>query len=571
MFFCSFFATSKAIELSKLSNGLLINKHLSILQNSSADLSFQSALKQYKQGQFTKNIDERVSFGFTKDIIWASLLVNNPSAKKITKTFDIDTAWLDRADFYFIRDNKLVEQGVTGDLLPFNTRINKTRMLSQQYTFKPGTTEVFMRFESKDPLLIPIYLSSDELIENNLMLSSYFYGFLYGAFFILLVYNLALFISLKDSSYLFYSLYLLSFLSLNIAYTGHGFKFLWPENIFIQQWSMIFFLYCYIIFGIAFCFEFLKLKVYLFKVYKMKIWIYAGLISLVAALFINADQLLAVKVGVALTSLLVVIFISLGFLALKNGHNMVKFFIPAALMGAGGAAISAATTWGSIPYNSMLFHSIEIGMLVEMSILALALAFNLKEVDKARIIAEVNAQVDYLTTLYNRRAFASVVSPHWHLGLRLQQNFSIILLDIDWFKKINDDYGHAAGDAVLKGIAHTLKQNVRKSDILARWGGEEFIIFLPNTDKLAASKLANIIRQKIKKMSVLHDGISLSITASFGVADFNAQMNELEDLIKLADVALYKAKDSGRNIVCQIQETPKENDNEAANIIQTLN
>lgn len=548
-------AASTEIELSTIPQELFINKHLNILQDRSSDLSLETVLSHYKQGLFSNNVDERVSFGFTHDVIWASVLINNSNDKEIKKVIYLDTAWLDRAEFFFIRNNKVVDTAVIGDTLPFNSRLNQTRMLSQRYTFQSGTTQVLMRFESKDPLLIPLYLSSKEVIENNHIISSYFYGFIYGAFFILLVYNIALSLSLKDARYVFYSLYLLSFLSLNIAYTGHGFKFIWTNNLFLQQWLMIVFLYCYITFGMAFCFEFLKLKVFLPKVYRLRLWIYAGLISIAALLFIHADQLLAVKVGVALTSVLVVVFMSLGLLALKNGHDMVKFFLPAVLMGTGGAAISSATTWGVIPYNTLLFHSIEVGMLIEMFILALALAFNLKEVDRARLTAEVDAQIDHLTQLFNRRAFAAIVNPQWQLGVRHQQEFSMILLDIDWFKQINDEYGHAAGDAALKGIAIALKQKIRKSDVLARWGGEEFIIFLPNTNRSAAINLANVIRKIIEETTVLHDGRLLSVTASFGVADYNQQMKSLEDLIKLADVALYRAKNSGRNIVCEIEES----------------
>jgi diguanylate cyclase (GGDEF)-like protein len=558
LLFYSLCATSKTIELSNVSSELFINEHLSILQDSSANLSYQNALTQYKQGLFTENRDKKVSFGFTHDVLWASVLINNASAEEVKRVFYLDTAWLDHADFYFIHQNKLTDKASIGDALPYHARKKQTRMLSQPHTFKPGMTQVLMRFKSNDPLLIPLYLSTEETIQNNLVSSSYFYGFLYGAFFILFVYNIALFISLKDVSYVFYALYLLSFLSLNIAYTGHGFKFIWPNNVLLQQWLMTLFLYFYIIFGIAFCFEFLKLKVFSPKIYKLNNWIYTSLVLLIVCLLINADQLLAVKVAVALTSLLVIIFVSLGFLALNNGHKMVKFFIPAVFMGAGGAAISAATTGGVIPYNTLLFHSIEIGMLIEMSILALALAFNLNEVDKARITAEVTAQVDHLTALYNRRAFTATASLLWDLGIRDNTDFSMILLDIDWFKKINDEHGHAAGDAVLKGIADTLNQHIRDNDILARWGGEEFIIFLPNTNKQAAVALANVIRNKIAEMVVLHDGGSLSITASIGVADFNNQMNELEDLIKLADIGLYKAKHSGRNTVCEMPSPPKQ-------------
>ena len=550
----SFWANSKPLELSTVPNELFINKQLDILQDSSGGLSVNDALKQYKAGKFTNNSDAKVRFGFTNNVIWASVLIKNSSIKEIDKVLYLDSAWLDHADFYFIRQNEMVDSFFLGDTLPFNARINKTRMLNLQYTFKTGTTQVLMRFKSQDPLLIPLYLSSKETIQSGLNLSSYFYGFLYGAFIILLVYNLVISVSLKERSYLFYSLYLLSFLSLNIAYTGHGFQFIWPDSVVFQKWAMIVFLHCYNLFGIAFCFEFLKLKVYLPKVNRLKVWVYAGLVLLSISLLLNGDSLLAVKVGVAVTSFLVVIFISLGLIALKNGHEMAKFFIPAAFMGVGGAAISAAMTQGNLTYNTFLFHSIEIGMLISMYILALALAFNLKKMDKARIVAEVNAQVDYLTQLYNRRAFTSVVMPQWHLGDRQKEVSALILLDIDLFKKVNDEHGHSAGDAVIKAIAMTLKNKIRKSDVLARWGGEEFIIYLPNTGNNDAMKLAEVIRKSIEKMIVINEYRTLNVSVSLGVAESNGQTQQLEDLIKLADIALYRAKNSGRNKVCDMQD-----------------
>ncbi|MDP5131274.1 MAG: sensor domain-containing diguanylate cyclase [Paraglaciecola sp.] len=542
--------------MSAVSDEFFINEHLDFLQSNDENLTFEQVFQQYQLSSFSHKQNSKVSFGFTSDVVWASVSITNSSADSIKKVFYIDSAWLDRGDFYFIRHNALVKQNSIGDTLPFAERPNRTRMMTQQYVFEPGTTDVIMRFKSNDPLLIPIYLTDESLVQNNVALSSYFYGFLYGAFFILLIYNIALSVGLKDVRYVFYSLYLLSFLSLNIAYTGHGFKYIWPDNLYVQSWAMIIFLYFYIIFAIAFCFEFLKLKVFTPRLYKLKIWIYAALIIIGGSLFITGKQLLAVHIGVILTSLLVVVFISLGFVTFKSNHRVVQFFIPAVLMGAGGAAISAATTWGIISYNAMLFHSIEIGMLIEMFIFALALAFDLKEVNKARLIAEVDAQFDHLTALYNRRAFSSVANNQWHLNLRLHKNMSMILLDIDWFKKINDDHGHAAGDAVLKKVASILKNKVRKSDVLARWGGEEFIIFLPNTNKVAATGLANTLREDIQALRVIHDGQSLTVTASFGVAGYVNQLSRLEELIKLADVALYQAKDSGRNTVFELPDEP---------------
>ena len=531
---------------------MFISNQLELLTDPAGNMTFQKAQENYQKGMFTNNSEGHVSFGFTRDVIWASVIIENTSGSTLKKRLYFDTAWLDRVDLHFIRHGESTYSTAIGDSLKFASRNVATRMPVSSYDFPPGTTQVLMRFQSKDPMLMPIYLFSEEQMQQKVNGWNYFYGFLYGAFSILLVYNIALSLSLKDKRYIFYTLYLLSFLSLNIAYTGHGFKYLWPENLYIQKWAMIFFLYCYILFGIAFCIEFLKLKTFLPNFYKMKNGIYTSLVVTAVSLFIYSDQLLAVKVAVALTSLLVIFFVFFGVLAYRKGHDMVKFFIPASLLGAGGAAISAGTTWGVIPYNTYLFHSIEIGMLFEMFILALALAFTLKEMNEARNVAEINAQFDYLTQLYNRRAFASAVDSQWHYTARHEKNCAVILADIDWFKNINDKYGHAAGDKVLKDIALILKLKIRKSDIVARWGGEEFIIFLPNTDKMSAINIAAGIREKIQDSVYQYEDNLLQISASFGVAEYDKSMTRLEDLIKEADIALYKAKDRGRNTVCDV-------------------
>ena len=122
LLFYSLCATSKTIELSNVSSELFINEHLSILQDSSANLSYQNALTQYKQGLFTENRDKKVSFGFTHDVLWASVLINNASAEEVKRVFYLDTAWLDHADFYFIHQNKLTDKASIGDALPYHAR-----------------------------------------------------------------------------------------------------------------------------------------------------------------------------------------------------------------------------------------------------------------------------------------------------------------------------------------------------------------------------------------------------------------------------------------------------------------
>ena len=121
------------------------------------------------------------------------------------------------------------------------------------------------------------------------------------------------------------------------------------------------------------------------------------------------------------------------------------------------------------------------------------------------------------------------------------------MMDIDHFKKINDNYGHSVGDIVLRNIALTLKHTIREIDITARIGGEEFAFILPETDADEAAQLAERLRSNIQNMSIEHNGNTLNITASFGVSVSKATEQTLESLLTQADDALYIAKKKGRN------------------------
>jgi diguanylate cyclase (GGDEF)-like protein len=154
------------------------------------------------------------------------------------------------------------------------------------------------------------------------------------------------------------------------------------------------------------------------------------------------------------------------------------------------------------------------------------------------------AKTDQLTGLNNRVAMQEALYHGLNNWKKDRASFSMVLLDIDHFKKINDSLGHDAGDEVLKMVAELLKTNVRKADFLARWGGEEFVLLCPNTNQLEAMAAAESLRQKIASAPNPWGAV---ITASFGVATLVS--GDLDLLFKSADEALYRAKNSGRNCV----------------------
>lgn len=183
------------------------------------------------------------------------------------------------------------------------------------------------------------------------------------------------------------------------------------------------------------------------------------------------------------------------------------------------------------------------------------------------------ATTDALTGLLNRRAFDEYMKTEQQRAQRYGKTFSLMMLDIDYFKKVNDTYGHAAGDALLKTLATILTQQVRDIDIVARFGGEEFVIVLPETEGTGAKILAERIRQTIARTPfTLPDEREIGVTVSMGIACFPHNAGSVETLLERADQALYLAKNNGRNRVFLYQELLQaELERDPGRIVQLLN
>lgn len=152
---------------------------------------------------------------------------------------------------------------------------------------------------------------------------------------------------------------------------------------------------------------------------------------------------------------------------------------------------------------------------------------------------------DQLTDIYNRRRIDEILKYEYYRAVTYGKFFSVIMLDIDWFKSVNDTYGHNVGDKVLVELAEILRTNIRRIDTVGRWGGEEFIIICPETDADQALYLAERLREAIKT----HEFFKIQhITCSFGVSSYN-KGETIESIINNADKGLYNAKQDGRNLV----------------------
>jgi diguanylate cyclase (GGDEF)-like protein len=159
---------------------------------------------------------------------------------------------------------------------------------------------------------------------------------------------------------------------------------------------------------------------------------------------------------------------------------------------------------------------------------------------------------DPLTGAYNRRYLMEQLPHELERSARYAHSLSLLMCDVDHFKKINDTHGHQAGDEVLKTVVGSLRQKIRSTDWIARYGGEEFVIVLPETSATNAAKVADTLRDHLAKLPISYNGIALSVTASFGVAGWSAGVPanaSLDALIARCDVCVYESKAQGRNRV----------------------
>jgi diguanylate cyclase (GGDEF)-like protein len=169
------------------------------------------------------------------------------------------------------------------------------------------------------------------------------------------------------------------------------------------------------------------------------------------------------------------------------------------------------------------------------------------ELEKVREEVHALAITDELTHVFNRRYFMKLAEHELERAKRYQHALSIIIFDIDDFKKVNDNYGHLCGDAVLQELSLACRTILRQCDTFARFGGEEFILLLPETDDASTLQVANKLRRLVAEHVVEYKGAQIQVTISVGVASCSSTMDTLDDLLNRADQALYQAKGTGKN------------------------
>ena len=541
----------QALDIAQENNSAL-GSFATIITEPEETKSVADVLLEFQQGGGYQSKVNYLTFGLNSDAQWLIVPIKNHTLSPITKRVAVETSWLDSVDFYLYSDEKIIIQQHLGDKYPYDSRVIDSRYFELDIDFPIERSVLLIRVESPDPMVIPLYIRDIEKHYQALTVESFRYGIVYGAIIALMLYNLFIAVSIKSRANLLYSFYMFAFMLMNISYTGHGFSWFWPSSVIFQKWSNIVFMTGHVVAGLLFSIEFLLLYKNFRKLYHFVLVCLLLIVTSIGLSILFDNHAVSIKLAFINTFIFSLFVMTLGIVAIIKKIQSAHYFFFATLMGIGGALITCSTVWGLIEYNAMAYLSVEIGMMLEAIILSLALAEKYNRIETEKNSAIQLANIDPLTQLNNRRAFYADCQSLLQSAKNNQHEISIIMIDLDDFKYFNDSYGHEVGDTILKEVALILSQESRGNDVLARWGGEEFIVVLPDTSLALAALIAERFRIAINKEIILKVPDKLVISASIGVASsliYGKDKNELKELINLADKLLYKAKSLGKNCV----------------------
>lgn len=535
-------------------------------------------------GKFHSGDQPILSQGIGSKPQWLHFALINPTTAPVSLKLIVGTTWTDHIEAYLVHDGQPTLNWQTGDELAQAPGLSQGTGYILSLAFAPGRSDLLMRVDSTDPLIFPVKLLTDAQAREQQQRVHYSYGFIFGFMMALAAYNLTLFFGLRKRSHLYYAVYLVSLVALIACYTGHGFAWLWPDRPHVQRYAILVAMVIYGCCGLLFASRFLALKEHAPRALRFVQSFAAAGVAAIAISILFDSQLAAALVAFNFAALFSVSMVLLGLLTIRNSQPSGRYFLIAAIFGMLGAGSTTLAVWGAIPFNTVSYHALEFGMVIEATLFALALSYRFNEISGS--LVEINAlndqlsaevaerkkmeeQIrqlafhDSLTELPNRRLLLDRLEQAVAASKRKKSYAALIFLDLDNFKPLNDLHGHVVGDLLLMEAAARLQACVRETDTVARFGGDEFVVMLNDLgeDRSASFALARTVAEKILaaiagpyRFTLAHSeetvaDVEHNCTASIGVVVFTDHQGSPDDLIKWGDDAMYRAKMAGRNTI----------------------
>jgi diguanylate cyclase len=585
----------ETVNVQDISNYQKLGYQLQYILDGSRKLTLETVADSNDENWTLSNKAE-LNFGLEQDPLWIRFHLKNNSSNKIQKNIILPHVGVDEIDLYLFRKDKEKEHFQSGFRRPFSIRkIQTTELIVPILFAEYEAVTIYIKAVSNGPLSVPIEIWDSNTFYKHQQNIGLISGIILGAMLIIFLYNIFVYIELRENSYLYLSFYIASLILIDVSFTSFGVQYLWKDNLWFEEKSFTIALGFLVMFASLFVKSVIDVGKYLNLA--LKLCIGMGAILIVLALVTPYGFSLRASVPIVIIAGSVAAWVVID--VLLNGKQVIKYLI----IGWGsfliGFLLLFLTALNAISNSFILLHGIEIGALIEVLFLSLALVEKVDQANQQRdealsnllqIQKQTNNQletrvkdrtfelekmmnklkkankqlkeisfIDGLTELFNRNYFDGVFEAQWKNSQRSKSSIALLFLDIDHFKRLNDIFGHQVGDECLKLISVTIRsQVVRETDVVARYGGEEFIVLLPHTNVEDAEKIAENIRKSVSRIKPdVADLVAMTI--SIGVAGMVPKSGgNSQDLIRLADLALYKAKKEGRNqVVVATEEMTK--------------
>lgn len=531
-----------------------------------------------------------LNLGLESTPVWMGVWLESPS--EATRYLQIAYPPLDDVRIKLIRarDGLTVTDIHTGDTLPFQTRPVAYHDYVSRLSLEADTRYLLLlRVQTAGALQVPVRLWQPQAFFMDAQESSALHMMFFGIMGALAIYNLLLYFAVRDGAYLWYVLYLLAFVLSQAALRGFGFQYLWPGAPWFNGVSLTLLLSLSLTAVGFFTHQFLNAPRH------SRIWSivfraigWSGIALALISLFVAYHTAIAMMLVVVSSGALLAVT---GACYLWwRGEVLARFYVIAWGIFLFANIAYTSSKAGLIPTNLLVDHGTQIGAVIQMLLLSFALAWRINEERERRQQAQAQAlqiqrdantrlesrveerteelrgaydqlkqlsELDGLTQLKNRPYFDQALEREWRRNCRDPQPMSLLMLDIDHFKAVNDEYGHLCGDEALRRIAGICKDTVgRVADTVARYGGEEFVILLPMTDLEGAVLIAERIRESAASLDFQWQSNAIPLSLSIGVTScIPVWERDHEWLIRTADDALYEAKSHGRNRTLVARET----------------
>ncbi|WP_095497838.1 sensor domain-containing diguanylate cyclase [Paraferrimonas haliotis] len=536
--------------------------------------------------------------------IWVKIELINDSHVALDRVLHVSSEAKGHVDAYLFSQGEIKEQWQIGsDTNYANRPIKHPSSLLPIHLQPQQSYTLYMKVNTRGLVELPLKLMTNEQTLENISTNDMVQWIFVGGLLALVIFSIFMTVSTRSYAYGYFAAQNFFLATILISTYGYGFKLLWPNQLWFQTNSFSLLLPIFLGFSTLFAEKVLQLR----RVSPSQLYITRSLVLLlVGFMLINANVSLAQQIinELFIYALFFLTMLYLGFSQHLNGNQYGKPYLLSWVLVIFGIGLSltqipfgSITLLGSIPmvmgligqviiqtallaeryHNERLDKQLAQQRLLEqeaqkrrtqenqlkaqmqakadlerqVQLRTLELEEAMKELNLANKQLQRQSVIDALTHLKNRKAFEAHLQQQARISRRNQQPLAVVMLDIDYFKQVNDKLGHLAGDQALIQVANVLDSSLKRpSDMASRYGGEEFALILPNTPLQGAKQVAESIRKSIESLPIIWDGHRIELTISIGLTSAIVSDDlPSKQLLKLADQALYQAKDAGRNRV----------------------